>query len=574
MLAPIALFVYNRPWHTLQTLGALKNNVLAKDSILYIFADGAKPNATEADLKNIADIKLIIKKEKWAKEVLIFEKNINIGLANSIISGVNFVLETHGNVIVLEDDILVSPFFLQYMNDGLQMYKEEKKVASIHAYNYPIENAQLSETFFVKGADCWGWATWKDRWNIFERDASKLMGELTRMNLINEFDIDGTYPYSKMLQDQIDGKLDSWAIRWYASAFLQNMFTLYPKKSLIYNIGIDNSGTHSGGTDIVNNRNWNSKALVKIEKINIITNNEFALYLWKNYFANSNKLIEIPIKKNKLKQLFNFRRIKKIFKKQNNQTNLQHNKILWEGSYENFEEAKVFCTGYEAENILDTVKLSTQKVIDGEAVYERDGYIFDELQHNWSLVAMLKTIAANCNNELNVIDFGGSLGSTFNYVNKVISSSIKITWNVIEQDNFFECGKALFETNSVKFYKTIDDCIDVNKKVNVLLLSSVLQYLPTAGAFIDNVNNLSIKYILIDRTSFTQFAEGFWTVQKVPEHIYTAMYPCYFFNFKKLVSLFLNYEVLYHFESAYDTPQVVNGNVCTWNGVLLTLKNN
>jgi putative methyltransferase (TIGR04325 family) len=564
MPAPIALFVYNRPWHTLQTLQALAKNALAKDAILYVFADGAKTDATPEQLKKITETRAIIRKQVWAKQVHIFEKDTNAGLANSIIAGVNQVLEKHDTIIVLEDDILVSPYFLQYMNDGLEMYKEEKKVASIHGYNYPIENYQLPDTFFVKGADCWGWATWADRWKVFEKDATKLMHALVSSNLVNEFDIDGTYSYAAMLQDQIDGKVDSWAIRWYASAFLQNMFTLYPKRSLIYNIGIDNSGTHSGSIDVVNNTNWNNNTAVKVEK-QVVTNNEFALYRWKEYFSENKKEVVVVKKKSKFK-LF----IKKIFKKKKNE--VASTAIVWEGSYKNFEDTKALCTGYEAENILETVKASTKKVTEGEVVYERDGYIFNELQHNWPLIAMLKTIAANSNNILNVIDFGGSLGSTYNYVSKVLSPAINITWNVIEQDNFYECGKAEFETDNVKFYKTIDECIAVNKNVNVLLLSSVLQYLPNAISFIGDIKKYTFEYVLIDRTSFTKFDEGFWTLQKVPEYIYTAMYPCYFFNYNKLIALFSEYEALHTFESTYDTAQLVNGNICTWSGVLLSLK--
>jgi putative methyltransferase (TIGR04325 family) len=564
MSAPIALFVYNRPRHTLQTLKALAKNALAKDTILYVFADGAKTDATPQQLKKITETRDIIKKQAWAKELHVFEKDTNAGLANSIIAGVSQVLQKHDTIIVLEDDILVSPYFLQYMNDGLEMYQHEKKVASIHGYNYPIENNQLPETFFVKGADCWGWATWVDRWTVFEQDAKKLMHALVTNNLINEFDIDGTYPYAAMLQNQIDGKVDSWAIRWYASAFLQNMYTLYPKKSLIYNIGIDDSGTHSGSVDIVNNANWNNNEKVKLEKQEIV-NNEFALYLWKNYFTESKKEVVVVKKKSKFK-LF----IKKIFKKKKKE--VVSRAILWKGSYKNFEDAKALCTGYEAENILETVRASTKKVTKGEAVYERDGYIFNELQHNWPLIAMLKTIAAKSNNVLNVIDFGGSLGSTYNYVSKVLSPAINITWNVIEQDNFYACGKAEFETENVKFYKTIDECIAVNKNINILLLSSVLQYLPNVSVFIDDIKKYEFEYVLMDRTSFTKFNEGFWTVQKVPEHIYTAMYPCYFFNYNKLVESFSGYKALYNFESTYDTAQLVNGNISTWNGLLLSLK--
>ena len=151
-------------------------------------------------------------------------------------------------MIVLEDDLVTSTHFLQYMNDGLNIYSNDERVASIHGYVYPIDG--LPETFFMRGADCWGWATWKDRWAMFEPDGVKLLGELTRQNLTKRFDLNGSYGFTQMLVDQITGKNNSWAVRWHASIFLQNKYTLYPGKSLVMNIGNDGSGTHCGESNL------------------------------------------------------------------------------------------------------------------------------------------------------------------------------------------------------------------------------------------------------------------------------------------------------------------------------------
>ena len=176
------------------------------------------------------------------KTVTIVERPINLGLANSVIDGVTSVVNRYRRVIVLEDDMVTSIYFLQYMNDGLNQYEKNEDVASIHGYVYPIDG--LPETFFLRGADCWGWATWKDKWAMFEPDGIRLLDELKRRNLTKRFDFNSTYFYSKMLADQISGKNNSWAVRWHASAFLNNKYTLYPGKSLVLNIGNDGSGTH------------------------------------------------------------------------------------------------------------------------------------------------------------------------------------------------------------------------------------------------------------------------------------------------------------------------------------------
>src|SRR3989337_2261525 len=152
-------------------------------------------------------------------------------------------------IIVLEDDLLSSPFFLKFMNEGLEYYKDEDKVISINGYLFPVI-ARLPETFFLKGADCWGWATWKRGWDLFEPDGEKLLGDMRKRHLKKEFDFNGAYPYTKMLEDQTRGKNNSWAIRWYASAFLNDKLTLYPGRSLTKNIGTDASGTHCGKTDL------------------------------------------------------------------------------------------------------------------------------------------------------------------------------------------------------------------------------------------------------------------------------------------------------------------------------------
>jgi hypothetical protein len=247
MLAPIVFFVYNRPKHTRQVLHALSGNFLAKESILYIYADGAKDNANDEQKQRVKETRELIKSERWCKEVTIIESDRNMGLAASIINGVTDVVNQYGKVIVLEDDLITSPYFFTYMNDALTLYEDDEQVISIHGYVYPVKK-KLPDYFFLKGADCWGWATWKRGWDVFNPDGEYLLNEIKRQNLEKEFNFNNSYDYTGMLQDQIDGKVSSWAIRWYASAFLENKYTLYPGKSFVENIGFDGTGTHCGET--------------------------------------------------------------------------------------------------------------------------------------------------------------------------------------------------------------------------------------------------------------------------------------------------------------------------------------
>jgi hypothetical protein len=247
--APIALFVYNRPWHTQQTLEALERNDMAKDSLLYVFADGPKAGADEQALQNIQAVRNLVNSKPWCKQVELLEKKENSGLANSIIAGITEVVNKHGRVIVMEDDLVTSPFFLTFMNEMLELYKDEEKVISIHGYTYPAKIKTNQPSFFLKGADCWGWATWQRGWKLFEPDAGKLLAQIKSSGKKYDFDFFNSYGYTKMLQDQVEGKVNSWAIRWYAAAFLKNRYTLYPSKTLARNIGLDNSGTHASNTN-------------------------------------------------------------------------------------------------------------------------------------------------------------------------------------------------------------------------------------------------------------------------------------------------------------------------------------
>lgn len=244
MFAPIALFVHNRPEHTRRVLDALRSNELASESDLIVFSDG--PRTADAKV-SVEEVRALIRRIDGFRSVTIRESAQNKGLAKSIIDGVTEVCREHGRIIVLEDDLITSPWFLRYMNDALVEYALDERVISVHGYAFPVDE-QLPETFFLRGADCWGWATWKRGWDLFEQNGKKLLEELRRRKITREFDLDGAYPYVRMLEDQIAGKKDSWAIRWHASAYLADRLTLYPGTSLVQNIGNDRSGTHSGKT--------------------------------------------------------------------------------------------------------------------------------------------------------------------------------------------------------------------------------------------------------------------------------------------------------------------------------------
>ena len=244
-LSPIVIFVYNRPWHTQKTIEALKNNELASESELFIYADNAKNNKID---KQVLTVRKYIKKIDGFKKVTIVEREKNFGLADSIIEGVSQIVKKYGRVIVLEDDLVTSPFFLRYMNDALVLYKNEETVMHISGYIYPIDNKYLNDTFFIKPDTCWGWATWDRAWIYFKKDTKYYLSIFDK-KMIKEFNLNNSFDYFSQIKQNGKGKINTWAIFWYASIFLRNGLSLHPSKSFVSNIGHDGLGTHCNKSD-------------------------------------------------------------------------------------------------------------------------------------------------------------------------------------------------------------------------------------------------------------------------------------------------------------------------------------
>lgn len=243
--APIVIFTYNRPDHIRQTIEALRSNEYASESDLIIYSDA--PGSKDAR-NGVMKTREYISTIKGFKSLQIIEREENWGLANNLIDGITSVVNRYGKVIILEDDLISSPFFLRFMNEGLEKYKDNDKVASIHGYTNPTKEP-LPGIFFLSYTSSWGWATWADAWKLFEPDGTKLLQELKDRKLRQRLDFNNSYYFVKMLKNQISGKNNSWAIRWYSSVLLNNKLCLYPGRSLIKQIGCDGSGTHSSNDD-------------------------------------------------------------------------------------------------------------------------------------------------------------------------------------------------------------------------------------------------------------------------------------------------------------------------------------
>lgn len=281
-LAPILLFVYNRPQHVKRAISSLLQNREAAASDLYVFSDAARSAedaaAVEMVRKEIADI-------QGFRSVSVVERNENFGLARSIIEGVTSIVNRYGRVIVLEDDLVVSPYFLRFMNDALEVYKDEPRVGHIQACDF-IQSAALPDTFLIKWTGSWGWATWERAWELFNPNGQELLDQLCERHLTKQFDFNGKYGFTRMLRQQIEGKNNSWAIRWNASLFLADVLSLNVGRSLVSNEGLDGSGTNSVSLDPY--RSALSMNPIEVRPISPVVENLEARMAYERYYARTN----------------------------------------------------------------------------------------------------------------------------------------------------------------------------------------------------------------------------------------------------------------------------------------------
>ena len=275
--APIALFTYNRADHTRRAVESLLQNAEAKDSDLFIFSDGPK---NEKAVRGVADNREYIHTVTGFKTVTIVEREKNWGLANSLIAGITDVINKYGRVIVVEDDLILSPYFLKFMNDGLEKYKDDDRVGTITGFVPPIEE-KLPETFFLTYFQCWGWATWKRAWDLLETDARPLLKGLRFKR--KKFDVGGGVCNYGNLYCQKVGLVDSWYLRYYASLFLKGKLSLYPGRSVATNEGLDGSGTHCGAELKRSFEAHNSQTPIKVNDVEVIE--DLQVYrIFKKYF--------------------------------------------------------------------------------------------------------------------------------------------------------------------------------------------------------------------------------------------------------------------------------------------------
>ncbi|MGN0049514.1 MAG: glycosyltransferase family 2 protein [Bacteroides sp.] len=280
--APILIFTYNRPTHTRRLIESLRTNAESVESPLIVYSDAAREAVDEA---SVAEVRRYLHTLDGFGSVELVERSANWGLARNVIDGVTTQVNRYGRVIVLEDDLVVAPYFLRFMNEALEMYADEPRVGHIQACDF-TQDPSLPPTFLIKWTGSWGWGTWARAWQHFNPDGAALLRRLEEEKLTRTFDFGGTYRFTRMLRRQVQGKNNSWAIRWNASLFLAGILSLNVGRSLVQNTGFDGSGTHCGGGGLYDSRLWTRP--LPLARIEPVEENQDARRCFARYYHRTN----------------------------------------------------------------------------------------------------------------------------------------------------------------------------------------------------------------------------------------------------------------------------------------------
>lgn len=518
---PVVLFAYARPGHLARVLACLREN---RVPLIHAFADGAKG---PMDAGAVAETRALLRAVDWC-EMRLVERGENLGLGRNVLAGVDAVAAVHDAFVVWEDDLVCVPGTYDWMCAALRQYAAEPRVMSVSAWTHPrVTPPDVGDQlYFDARADCWVWGTWAQAWRgMLQETALEKMRGASRRGLRPD-----AYGADLPQQAGYEQKRNVWAVRWLYHHFLHGGLCLRPPWSMIEHIGFDASATNAAGSV-----EWANPPLAPVPPLPDpwprAEENPRCRDLWQA--ANPGMSL--------------FRRAKRKFKRMSGPTYhavvpesvrnwLRHWLVpgSFRGDYATWAGASARSTGYDAEHILDRAVAAARAVRSGDAAWERDTVLFLEEACHEPLLKALRTAAAR-DGRLSVLDFGGALGSTWWQHRRWLADVPDLRWSVVEQPGFVAAGRREFTTEVLRFYETIEACFAAEQPT-LILLSSVLPYLEHPHALLGELAARDCGWLVIDRTGFTRHGRDQLTVQHVPETIYRASYPCWFFDQTQLLA--------------------------------------
>lgn len=540
-IIPVAIFAYARPAHLRRVLACLQKESVP---LIYAFADGAKGSA---DAENVAQVRTLLREIDWC-EVRLVEREKNLGLGANVMAGVGEVAARHEAFVVWEDDLICVPGTYAWVCAGLRRYADDARVMSVTAWTHPeiTPAAVVGQPYFDRRAECWVWGGYARSWAGMERTAREKIVALEARGIAAD-----AYGADLPRMAQAERRRNIWAVRWLYHHLERDGLCLRPPWSMVEHIGFDENATNAAQAE-----RWRNPALREAPPIptswpDPVEQRECQA-LWQK--ANPAESLAERLKGKALSVVRRGLRLAKALgRRVVPERVLGRLRVWWgwkwfRGDYATWAAAQAASGGYADGAILDRVLNATLAVQRGQAAFERDGVLFYEPLPDEPLLKALALVPRGAEG-LRVLDFGGSLGSTYWRVRGHLPDGAELGWDVVEQPAFVAAGQKHIESGRLRFFSDVHKAEEAGRH-DVLLCSCVLQYLEDPNRALAEWRALSIPYLLLYNVPLHTPGPDRLRVQHVPPAIYPASYPVWFFNREKfLARLEADYDLVSEFPS-------------------------
>lgn len=531
---PVVLFAYARPAHLARTLASLRANGVPR---IEAFADGAKG---AGDAAAVAETRALLRAADWC-EVRIVERAENLGLGRNVLAGVSEVAAREEAFVVWEDDLVAVPGTYAWVCAALRAYADDARVTSVTAWTHPrVTPGGVGEAPYLDArAECWVWGAWARSWRgMTEATAVEKLRAARRRGIAPD-----AYGRDLPAMARVEARKNIWAVRWIYHHFATGGLCVRPPWSMVEHIGFDAAATHAAEAV-----EWENPPLRAAPPIPArwpepaehpacrgLWQRANARRPWLRRARRALRWAKLPGLRARVRGALGWR--------------------WFEGDFASWAEARAAAGGgYDAGEIVERVLAATRAVRDGRAAFERDGVAFPRRIGEDGLVAALRTVAAASGGRLRVVDFGGSLGTTWWRHRGELADLRDVRWDVVEQPAFVAAGRAQLGGTGLRFFASVAEAGGAAEH-DALLASTSLQYLPDPPAEIARWVAAGFAWIVLNNVPLHARRPDRLAVQRVPPEIYPASYPVWFFNRERLLGRFAaDYDVVREFASEAVWP--------------------
>ncbi len=533
---PVVLFAYARPQQLQRVLACLREN---RVPLILAFADGAKG---PADTAAVGEVRALLRTVDWC-ELRLIERDANLGLGKNILAGVTQVAAEHDAFLVWEDDLICVPGTYAWLAAALRHYAADARVMSVSGWTHPriIPEGVGHEPYFDGRADCWVWGTWGRAWHGMGREtALEKMAAVKRGGVSPE-----AHGADLPIMARQEAVRNTWAVRWLYHHLQHGGLCLRPPWSMVEHIGFDEATNAAEAWD------WTNPPLRLAPPIPAVWPDPLVQPDCRRLWCRANPPAGIWSRvRQRLRRDAGRLARRLVPQRLRRWLSYRWLEIRWEGDYASWQEVRRVAGGYDEARILRRSIRALRKVRTGHARYEQDGVAFESAPGGWPAMAAIREQAARSGDRLGLVDFGGALGSLYFKYQPVWDGISSVRWHVIEQPHFVTAGREEFADERLSFHLP-DEAGAVSASANVLLLSSVLQYLEEPHTCLEAWLAHRFPLVVLDRTPLITRGRDRLTLQQVPPALGRASYPCWHFDRERLLAHFTaDYELRLEFPGA------------------------